>query len=258
MPRADSDDVTRMKRSWPWTLGWIVTSLVSFAITYALVRSALEPDSSWLWWVGVVLVGGFGLIGGYLAIWSAGSVACVRCAKRITGFEPGNAAQQIGVCPECNVYVAVEKGIVRSVGDDEISERHPFRVAVDGNVAWPPRCLVCNERAVRETEATFDLSKTGSNVAASAAGLALFAVAGAGFVRYGGGTRITLRTPACAMHEGGAKIVGLTGGRAIIGFRSRRVHREFLDANRHATIEPDFRGIVENDEAPAETQKPAA
>jgi hypothetical protein len=237
-----------MKRSWPWTLGWLVTALVSFAIAYALARTALEPDSSWLWWVTVVVVGLFGIVAGYLAIWSAGSVPCPNCGKRITGFEPGSDAQQIGVCPECNVYVAFEKRAIRTSGDEEISHRHPFRLAVDGNITWPPRCLVCNERAVRETEATFDISKAGSNAAASAAGLALFAVAGAGFVRYGGGTSITLRTPACAQHEGGARVFGVTNGRAIIGFRSRCVHREFLDANRHATVEPDFRGIVENDE----------
>jgi hypothetical protein len=236
-----------MKRSWPWTIGWLITAAVSFGLAALAVQSALAPDGGWLGWVGAVVVGGFGLVAGYLAIFSAGSVPCTNCEKAITGFEPGRKELQIGLCPDCNVYVEFREGVMRVMTDDDISERHVFRVSVDGNNTWPATCLVCNAAADRQTESTWDLSKTGRNVAASAAGLALFAVAGAGFVQYGGGSKITLRTPACALHEGGARVFGASGGRAIIGFRSRRAHRAFLEANRHATIEPSIRGMVEPD-----------
>ena len=235
-----------MKRSWPWTLGWLITALVSAAIAYAAVSSALSPTGGWLGWVGAVLTGGFALVCAFLGIFSAGSVACTNCGKAITGFEPNRKELQLGVCPDCNVYLQYENAQLAAVADDDLKKGHAYRVSVDGNIAWPPMCLVCNAPAERETEATFDISKAGSNAAASAAGLALFAVAGAGFVRYGGGGSITLRTPACANHEGGARVLDASNGRATIGFRFRRAHRAFLEANRHATIEPDFRGIVEN------------
>ena len=89
---------SRMKRSWPWTIGWLITALVSGGLAVLAVQSALEPDGSWLAWVGAVLTGLFALVAGYLAIFSAGSITCVNCGKGITGFEPGNKEPQIGVC----------------------------------------------------------------------------------------------------------------------------------------------------------------
>jgi hypothetical protein len=221
----------RVGRSWGATVAWVVATLVLTGLSYWSGRWAWNDDgwADFIGWPGAVLAGIGALIALVGIFTASGGAKCPRCGDSISGFD-ATEAEAVVLCEGCKGYAEIQGGTLRAVADDRVYPRAVFTCELPpGEVRWPG-CALCGGAPTRELTHELSESQTGKNVAASAAGVALFAVARTGFIQTGGGKVWRVPVPYC---DGCSEGVQLNSelGTQVVQFRSHAVFVAFCRAN---------------------------
>lgn len=175
----------------------------------------------------LALVLAAGAVVSAVGIFTASATAkCPSCGAGIHAFDP---AQRIVLCDQCHAHARLESGTLHSLATDYEHDAPVFTAELGPEVTWAG-CVACCAPPTRSETLEIAESQMVKNAAASAAGLALVAVAGAGFVQTGGGKLWRVPVPYCDQHARSA-IVATDFGTPVIRFRSYRAYGAFLTAN---------------------------
>ncbi len=223
----------KLERSMPATIGYLAGALVLGAAAFFLIRMAIENDGwkNLVGWPAGILCGLISL-GCLLNIFMGSArTACPVCDKPIALHDRSGEEEPFVPCQHCGQMIGIEKGEARMIPEGFVAEVAGFRAPLPETFSWPAGCVVCGQAATRQLPAKVHVGKTGQNVAASVAGLALTGLVGVGFIRTGGGKTISVEVPHCDRHEGGVALAVGPDKKPQVLFRSLPVMRAFCKLN---------------------------
>lgn len=216
------------RRSWGMTIFWALAAVVLASLAIAAGGWA-HSEGGWadfVGWPAAVVLGGAALVA-VIGIFTASSTAvCPKCGARIHAFDPG---QRMVVCESCREHARIEAGVLHALTDDHVEPTPIFTAALDHEVRWAG-CVACCDTATRTVTLEIVETQLAKNAAVSAAGIALVAVAGAGFVQTGGGKVWRVPIPYCDRHADHV-VLDTDFGSPVIRFRAYAAYRAFLAAN---------------------------
>lgn len=232
----DSD--ARVKRSWGTTIVWIA------AAGLCLTGAAYFGHMAWTndgWrdlvgWPLAVVLGLGGLISLVGIFTASGSARCPGCGGAITGFDATRGSDLVILCTQCKSHASPVDGTLRLLPLDHVHASPAFTAKLEAEVRWPG-CVMCNGPATVERVHELREGQMGKNAAASAVGITLFAVAGAGFIQTGGGKVWRIPVPYCEAHRD-AVALDTDFGTPVIRFRSYSAFRAYCEANNLSPIAP--------------------
>lgn len=224
-----------VERSWGLTIMWIVVAIICVTGAAGAGHWAYTAGgwADFVGWPLAVLLA-LGAILAVVGIFTASSSAkCPSCRAAIVAFDP---EQPMVVCEQCRAHARVERGALHALPPDYVHPSPIFTVKLAAEVTWAG-CVACGADATHSQTLEIKESQLAKNAAVSAAGLALVAVAGAGFVQTGGGKVWRVPIPYCDQHREGV-IVDTDFGTPVLRFRSYAAYSAFLSANSLAPSQP--------------------
>lgn len=180
-------------------------------------------------WPAAVLLGLVALIAAIGVFTASSRTSCPSCGATIHDIDGTRTDGQVVMCEGCHAHARIVAGHVEALPPDYVHPSPVFTARLGDPVTWCG-CVGCGGISTRELSHELKEGQLGKNLAASAAGVALFAVAGAGFVQTGGGKVWRVAVPYCdGCSDGVALDTDL--GRPVVRFRSHAVARAFCQAN---------------------------
>lgn len=214
--------MTKVKRNWKATTGYLVGGLAALGVSGLLFKTIADGAIT----IGISLIPGIlGLIFLGMAFGGSGEAACPSCGAPLGGLSTGNNDGVL--CEKCHAFAEGKQGTLAPTDPNRVADKPTFGALLPAQYQWPNGCCVCGAPPTHGEKVRTRVQNQGSALAL----VGVSAASGGAVSGAAGSTTFEVEVPHCGTHNDGAEIAAAGGNRVKIRFRSYPYLRAFCQQN---------------------------